>query len=234
MLKDEHTARTQRSVPRHSPQTTTEGSCFEANHKGRHDGRRTDSAGRAHAERLQRRQRGGSGDADDNTLTVWAWDPTFNIYAMQEAEKIYQKDHPDFKLDIVETPWDDLQTKLTTLAQSQETDELPDIFLMQNNAFQKNVINYPDLFSDFTDSGVDFSEFPKAVADYSTVDGVNYGLPFDAGTAIGATAPTCSRRPATRSTTSPTSPGASSSPRARTFSRRPASRCSPARPARPT
>ena len=129
---------------------------------------------------------GGGSDATDNTLTVWTWDPNFNIYAMQEAEKVYQKDHPDFKLDIVETPWDDLQTKLTTLAQSQETDELPDIFLMQNNAFQKNVINYPDLFSDFGDSGVDFSEFPKAVADYSTLDGVNYGLPFDAGTAIAA------------------------------------------------
>ncbi|WP_227000861.1 ABC transporter substrate-binding protein [Protaetiibacter intestinalis] len=130
---------------------------------------------------------GGGGDsADDNTLTVWAWDPAFNIYAMQEAEKIYQQDHPDFKLDIVETPWDDLQTKLTTLAQSQEYGELPDIFLVQNNAFQKNVINYPDLFSDFSDSDVDFSEFPDAVNAYSTVDGVNYGLPFDSGTAIQA------------------------------------------------
>lgn len=45
---------------------------------------------------------------DENTLTVWAWDQTFNIYAMKEAEKIYQKEHPDFKLDIVETPWDDM------------------------------------------------------------------------------------------------------------------------------
>jgi len=128
---------------------------------------------------------GGGGNGDDNTLTVWAWDPAFNIYAMQEAEKVYQQDHPDFKLDIVETPWDDLQTKLTTLAQSQEFSELPDIFLMQNNAFQKNVINYPDLFSEATDAA-DFSQFGKAVTDYSTIDGVNYGVPFDAGTAIGA------------------------------------------------
>ena len=127
----------------------------------------------------------GGGDADDNTLTVWTWDPAFNIYAMEEAEKIYAADHPGFTLDIVETPWDDLQTKLTTLAQSQEFGELPDIFLMQNNAFQKNVINYPDLFSEATDAA-DFSEFPTAVTDYSTVDGVNYGVPFDAGTAIQA------------------------------------------------
>ena len=120
------------------------------------------------------------------TLTVWCWDPAFNIYAMNEAAKIYQKENPDVKVNVVETPWDDLQTKLTTLAQSQETKELPDIFLMQNNAFQKNVINYPDLFSDYSKSGVDFSQFPEGVTAYSTVDGVNYGLPFDNGTAITA------------------------------------------------
>ena len=129
---------------------------------------------------------GNGGEGGGNTLTVWTWDPAFNIYAMQEAEKIYQKDHPDFELDIVEVPWDDLQTKLTTIAQSQSFDELPDIFLMQNNAFQKNGLNYPDLFSDFDDSDIDFSEFPQSVVDYSTIDGVHYGVPFDAGTAITA------------------------------------------------
>jgi len=126
------------------------------------------------------------GDGDDNTLTVWAWDPAFNIYAMEEAEKVYQQDHPDFKLDITEVTWDDLQTKLTTLAQSQAFDELPDIFLMQNNAFQKNVINYPDLFSTYTGDAIDFSEFPSSVVDYSTIDDENYGVPFDSGTAISA------------------------------------------------
>ncbi|MCC2594470.1 sugar ABC transporter substrate-binding protein [Tessaracoccus sp. OS52] len=120
------------------------------------------------------------------TLTVWTWDPAFNIYAMEEAAKIYQQENPDVKVEVVETPWDDLQAKLTTLAQSQEFDELPDIFLMQNLAFQKNVINYPDLFSDFSDTDVDFSEFPEGVVAYSTVDGVNYGVPFDNGTAISA------------------------------------------------
>ncbi|BDZ40327.1 ABC transporter substrate-binding protein [Microbacterium suwonense] len=129
---------------------------------------------------------GDAGSGDDNTLTVWAWDPSFNIYAMQEAEKVYQKDHPDFTLKIVETPWEDLQAKLTTIAQSQQTGELPDIFLMQNNAFQKNAINYPDLFSDFADSDIDFSQFPKGVTAYSEIDGVNYGVPFDSGTAVTA------------------------------------------------
>ena len=129
---------------------------------------------------------GAGGSGDDNTLTVWAWDPAFNIYSLEEAEKIYQKDHPDFELEIIETPWEDLQAKLTTIAQAQQTDELPDFFLMQNNAFQKNLINYPDLFADYSGSEVDFSEFPESVTAYSTLDGVNYGVPFDNGTAVTA------------------------------------------------
>lgn len=123
-------------------------------------------------------------EKDDLTLTVWTWDPAFNIYAMQEAEKVYQETHPGFKLNIVETPWDDLQAKLITLAQSGQTDQLPDIFLMQNYAFQKNAINYPELFADLTNSGINYKDFPDSVVAYSTVNGKNYGVPFDSGTTI--------------------------------------------------
>lgn len=136
---------------------------------------------------------GGGGDEvtqedvpTSGTLTVWCWDPAFNIYSMNEAAKVYQKAHPDVKVKVVETPWDDIQTKLTTLAQSGKLSELPDIFLCQNNAFQKNVINYGDAFSDLTKGGVKFDEFPESVVGYSTVDDKNYGVPFDNGTAVQA------------------------------------------------
>ena len=129
---------------------------------------------------------GSGGGGGDQTLTVWAWDPAFNIYSMQEAEKIYQKDHPDFKLDIQETPWNDIQTRLTTIAQAQTWEELPDIFLMQNNAYQKNIINYPDIAQPLTDTGIPWDEFPEGVKAYSTIDGDNSGVPFDAGTAVTA------------------------------------------------
>lgn len=121
-----------------------------------------------------------------NELTVWAWDPAFNILAMREAEKIYQQDHPDFKLNVIETPWETLQTRLMTLAMAGTLDELPDIFLIQNNAAQKNILNFPEIFADLTDSPIDFSEFPQAVVDHSTVDGQHYAVPFDSGTAINA------------------------------------------------
>lgn len=58
---------------------------------------------------------GGSGDKkDDNTITVWCWDKTFNIFAMEEAAKIYQEDHQDVKIDIVEVGDVDVQSRLTT------------------------------------------------------------------------------------------------------------------------
>lgn len=57
---------------------------------------------------------------------------------------------------------------------------------MQNNAFQKNLSNYPELVQPLTDSGINWDEFPESVKAFSTVDGVNYGVPFDAGTAISA------------------------------------------------
>ncbi len=125
-------------------------------------------------------------EAASNKLTVWCWDPAFNIYAMNEAAKVYQETHPDFVLEVIETPWNDLQPKLTTLAMSGDLSGMPDIFLCQDNAFQKNVINYPDLFADLTSGGVDFSKFPAAKVSYSVVDGKNYGVPFDNGTTVQA------------------------------------------------
>lgn len=120
----------------------------------------------------------------DNKLTVWCWDPAFNIYSMEEAAKVYKQTNPDFELEVIETPWDDVQTKLTTAATSGQLDTLPDIILMQDNAFQKNFSNYPEVFTDLTSTGVDFTQFASAKVAYSVVDGKNYGVPFDNGTCV--------------------------------------------------
>ena len=36
----------------------------------------------------------------DGKITIWTWDPTFNIKAMQIAKEMYLKDHPDAVIDI--------------------------------------------------------------------------------------------------------------------------------------
>lgn len=129
---------------------------------------------------------GNPSDPASSTLKVWAWDPAFNIYALKEAEKIYQQSHPEFSLEISEMGWGDVEQKLTTLAQAQDIDQLPDIFLMVNMAAQKNIEGYPDIFANMEKSGIDFSEFPESVVNYSTWEGTHYGLPFDSGTSIAA------------------------------------------------
>ena len=121
---------------------------------------------------------------EDQTLTVWCWDPNFNIYAMQQAEKLYQEDHPDFKLDIQENVYTDIETKLITAATSGDFSTLPDIFLLQDYSYHKNVASFPDVFTDLTDSGIDFTQFSTGKLADSTVDGKNYGVPFDNGATI--------------------------------------------------
>ena len=121
-----------------------------------------------------------------NTLTVWTWDPAFNIPAIEEAANVYKADYPDFKLKVVETLSDDCETKLITAAESGDLSTLPDICLMQDNSYQKFVSIYPEAFVDLTDSGIDFSQFAAGKLSYSTVDGKNYGVPFDNGAVIGA------------------------------------------------
>ncbi len=117
-------------------------------------------------------------------LTVWCWDPSFNINAMEKAAAIYGVSHPNFELEVVETPWADVQTKLTTAATSGNLSTLPDIILMQDGAFQKNVISYPDAFVDLTNTGIDYSQFSAGKVGFSTVSGKNYGVPFDNGAVI--------------------------------------------------
>lgn len=126
-----------------------------------------------------------SGDAGDSVgsgkLTVWAWDQTFNIKAMNLAAEQYKKDHPDFELEVIETSSDDCQTKLTTCANAGDYSTMPDIVLMQDNSYQKFLKSYPDAFTDLTDIGINWDDFAALKQSYSMVDGKHYGVPYDNG-----------------------------------------------------
>jgi len=114
------------------------------------------------------------------TLTVWCWDPSFNVYAMKEAAKIYEALRPDVKVNVVETPWDDIQQKLTTSLSAGQTASLPDIALVQDNAIQKNVNTFPKAFLPLNGK-VDLSQFAQFKVEASTINGQSYAVPFDNG-----------------------------------------------------
>ncbi|RCW61077.1 MULTISPECIES: ABC transporter substrate-binding protein [Halanaerobium] len=123
---------------------------------------------------------------ENATITVWCWDPNFNIYAMEKAADIYKDINPNVTVDVQEVAWEDIQTRLSTSLSANQTKDLPDIVLMQDNALIKNVSSFPDAFYDLSDSGINFDKFADFKVELTTVDGRNYGVPFDNGAAINA------------------------------------------------
>ena len=80
---------------------------------------------------------GGSSERG-HKLTVWTWDPAFNIPAIKEAGEIYKAEvDSEFELEVIETLSDDCETKLQTCAESGDFGTMADIILMQDNSFQK-------------------------------------------------------------------------------------------------
>ncbi len=124
--------------------------------------------------------------ADGNTLSVYAWDTSFNIPALKAAEADYQANvNPDFKLEIIEqSASGDVETAITTAASAGNFETLPDIVLFQDRYIKSYVANYPDAWQDLNDIDIKWDDFSAAKVAYSTIDGVHYGVPVDNGTVI--------------------------------------------------
>ena len=72
---------------------------------------------------------GGDGSKGAQEITVWAWDPNFNIAALNLAKERYEAKHTDIKVNIVEYAQDDIVQKLNTGLNSGTTKGLPNIVL---------------------------------------------------------------------------------------------------------
>jgi lactose/L-arabinose transport system substrate-binding protein len=123
---------------------------------------------------------------DENTLTVAAWDPNLNIPALEAAAADYKENvNPDFVLDIKEQSGSsDVETAITTAASSGKYENLPDMVLFQDHWIQKYVADYPDAWQNVDDIDINWDDFYAEKLDYSTIDGVHYGVPVDGGTVI--------------------------------------------------
>lgn len=117
-------------------------------------------------------------------LNVWAWDPNYNVIALQEAEKVYNEKNPDaqVKLNITEASVTDIQQKLLINLQSGNTSVLPDIVLSEDKATQMFLTGYPDAFVPLTDK-VELKDFADYKVASCTAGGETYCLPFDNGVA---------------------------------------------------
>ncbi|ULL14719.1 extracellular solute-binding protein [Paenibacillus sp. H1-7] len=113
-------------------------------------------------------------------ITVWAWDKNFNIAAMKLAEEAYVKDHPDVKINIVEYAQDDIIQKLNTGLNSGTTSGLPNVVLIEDYRAQSFLKAYPDSFQDLS-SSIKASDFADYKIGSTSLNGKQYGLPFDSG-----------------------------------------------------
>lgn len=121
-------------------------------------------------------------EAEQTEIIVWCWDPAFNIYAIEEAAKVYAEINPDVKITVVETASDDCETKQTVALAAGQTDTLPDIVLMQDNSGRKFLNTFPGSYFDMTDL-VAYDDFAAYKVKHFTVDDRQYGVPFDNGCA---------------------------------------------------
>jgi len=118
--------------------------------------------------------------SNGNEITIWAWDPKFNIAALEMAKKLYQKENPDAEIKIVENGQADIVQKLNTGLSSGTTKGLPSIVLIEDYRAQSFLKAYPDAFYELSDvfNKDDFAKYKIAA---TSIDGKQYGLPFDSG-----------------------------------------------------
>ena len=127
----------------------------------------------------------GGTSEDPNTLTVAAWDENFNIPALEAAATAYQKENPDFKLEIKTLSGSsDVEQAVTLAGSSNDFSQLPDIVLFPDHYIQNYVANYPDAWQDLEGADIDWSDFGAEKLSYSTIDGKHYGAPVDNGTCV--------------------------------------------------
>lgn len=115
-------------------------------------------------------------------VTIWAWDPNFNISIMKEAAKLYEANHTDVDIQIQELAKADVEQKLHTTLASKTKKDLPEIVLIEDYNAQKYLTSYPGQFADLTKE-LDYSQFAKFKVDLATVEGKTYSVPFDSGVA---------------------------------------------------
>ncbi|EKQ57583.1 MULTISPECIES: extracellular solute-binding protein [unclassified Clostridium] len=119
---------------------------------------------------------------DDKTITIWAWDDTFNIKAANMAKERYLKNHPDVTINVVSMAQDDVVQKLNTSLSSGTYDGLPNVVLIEDYRIQNYLQSYPGEIKDLSGK-VDKTKFADYKLNVMSDGSKFYGVPFDSGVA---------------------------------------------------
>lgn len=118
----------------------------------------------------------------ENVLKVWAWDPNFNIKAINLARENFNKKNPDnqIQLEIVEMSRIDLEQKLVTVLSTEDKSTYPDILLLGDRNAPMILATYKSAFTELQDV-IKYKDFAQYKVNGMTIDESVYGVPFDTG-----------------------------------------------------
>ena len=111
------------------------------------------------------------------TVTVWAWDPTYNIKALELAAE-----YSDIRLDIVEISQLDIVDKLNASFASESKEGLPDLVLISDYRIEQYLNSYPDVFMPLTDI-IEEDQFVDHKINMVKKEDEIYAVPFECGVA---------------------------------------------------
>lgn len=122
-----------------------------------------------------------SGETADGvqSVTAWAWDPNFNIRALELANQAYDGENEVY-VEIIENAQDDIIQRLNAGLSSGTTQGMPNIVLIEDYRAQSFLQSYPEAFYPLTDY-INPDDFAQYKVEATSYDGDIYGLPFDTG-----------------------------------------------------
>lgn len=115
-------------------------------------------------------------------ITIWCWDPNFNVAIMEEAAARYTKANPKVEIEVVSMAKEDVEQKLNTILASGVKKGLPEIVLIEDYNAKKYLESYPGSFAELT-KHFNYDEFAPYKLEFMTVNNKVYGVPFDSGVA---------------------------------------------------
>lgn len=89
--------------------------------------------------------------AREKTLTIWAWDDTFNVKAAKMAAEEIKKTHSEIRVKVESMEKNVILDKLQNSFATDTYEKLPDIVLVEDYEIQKLLSKYEGQFLDLTE-----------------------------------------------------------------------------------
>lgn len=134
------------------------------------------------AESTESTQSSESASGETVTLDVWCWSPNEDL--LQTGVDMYNELGHNVELNVTILALADVRTRITTIANSGDYSQLPDIILMQDTSIPMLVRSYPDVFHSLADSGINTDDYDQSKIAWCSYNGELYAVPFDSGVGV--------------------------------------------------